>query len=177
MGIAVNRVALGYNYAKGSDIYQRIAGACAVGTGLFDGSSLICKAGGVAWFVAPRSSQIICTRVGGGETAAVDCAVLVTGLSGWFVPTIGQLENPGYCCRVNWVTCTPGVGVSTNYTTRNPNTCTPGVACAYASTSIGQVFKGPTTYYIQNFADGIIGCYDINDTSCAFYRTFRCVTY
>lgn len=172
MGIAVNRVALGYNYAKGSDIYQRIAGACPVGTGLLDGSSLICKAAGLAWFVAPRSTEILTTRAEGGETASVACAVLVTGFSDWFVPTIGQLGNPGYICRNNWVTCTPGVGITTNY-------CT---TCNYASCTIVvyTVFKGPTftRYNVQEFGTGVVGCFDVGDTTnLARYRTFRCVTY
>jgi hypothetical protein len=26
----------------------------------------------------------------------------VSGCTGWFVPTCGQLQNPGYCCRSFW---------------------------------------------------------------------------
>jgi hypothetical protein len=173
MVIAVNKVVLGLNYANKNIPYIRTARACPAGTPLPDGSALICKAGGLAWFVAPRSTELLTTRTAGGETNSVTCAAAVTGVSGWFVPTIGQLGNPGYSCRVNWVTCTPDVGISTNY-------CT---TCFYASTSTfvvpGSYKVAPETYYqIKEFATGTNSCYNVNDaTSLARYRTFRCITY
>jgi len=88
-----------------------------VGSSLPDGSRIICKAGGVAWIVAPASTQVS-ERWAGGQynstLVGVKCSIdewsgLETQLincgfnpSDWFVPSISQLQNPGYVCRDNW---------------------------------------------------------------------------
>jgi hypothetical protein len=49
------------NTRKGAlvrDPYFFASVCCPVGTTLTDGSKLICKAGGTAWFVAPTSTQL-----------------------------------------------------------------------------------------------------------------------
>jgi hypothetical protein len=170
MSINVNRVVVGVNYSDRNVAYTRSARGPVGGT-LPDGSSLICKAGGLAWFVSPRSTELLTTRVAGGETNSINCAVAVTGVSGWFVPTSAQLNNPGYLCRVNWVTCTPGVGVSTNYST----------SCCYASTTLicQCVYKAPANCFqvVQSFANGTVVCLCCTDTTPLRYRTFRCITY
>ena len=175
MGISVNKVAVGYNYTKctASDVYRRFASCCPAGTGLFDGSSIICKAGGTAWFVAPRSTEIYCPNNPNPEADSLACVTLVTGISDWFLPDSTLLNNPGYVCRNNWVTCTPGVGISTNYTT-----CITGQVCSYYSTTGAYIFKGPNNRLMQNFGDGGVSCYDLNDaTNKMALRRFRCVTY
>jgi hypothetical protein len=100
--------------------YCAIAACCPVGTATRDGARLICKAGGIGWFVAPSSTQVLSSWAGGqyNSTAVGDkCCIsewstLETALTNagftptdWFVPSGGaggQLNNPGYVCRTNW---------------------------------------------------------------------------
>ena len=109
MALNVNRVTLGFNYNNyDTSYFSRVAKACPVSsTALADGSFLICKAGGMAWFVSPNSTQIGSTW--GGSSAVSPWGSLSACLSArgytptqWFVPSIGQLQNPGYLCRDNW---------------------------------------------------------------------------
>jgi hypothetical protein len=103
-----------------SDQYYACFAKCNdVGSETYDGSRLICKAGGVGWFVAPSSTQVAGQWAGGqyNSTAVGDkCCIsewsgLETALEGatrridstkWFVPSRNQLNNPGYVCRTNW---------------------------------------------------------------------------
>jgi hypothetical protein len=103
-----------------SDQYYACFAKCNdVGSTTFDGSRLICKAGGIGWFVAPSSTQVIGPWAGGqyNSTEVEDkCCIsewsaLQTTLENrsrpidstkWFVPSITQLNNPGYVCRTNW---------------------------------------------------------------------------
>jgi hypothetical protein len=97
--------------------YCAIAECCPVGTATRDGARLICKAGGVGWFVAPSSTQVIGQWAGGqynstavgnkcciSEWSALETALTNAGFTptDWFVPSITQLNNPGYVCRTNW---------------------------------------------------------------------------
>ena len=61
---------------------------------------LICKAGGVAWVIAPDITQL--SRTWYCREDAVTTAKEVTGSVGWFIPSSGQLQNPGYTCRTQW---------------------------------------------------------------------------
>ena len=64
-------------------------------------STIICKNGGLAWLVAPMSTEV--SRTWYCRDDAVTRAIAVTSLTtGWFVPTIGQLENPGNLCKNFW---------------------------------------------------------------------------
>ena len=126
MAINVNRVALGLRDYKinTTDYFRRVALNCSPSiTPLPDGSYLICKAGGVAWFVAPTSTQV-CSRfsttpASGGlycETdlgcnpgaisswSCLNASMIAAGYtpSEWFVPSQAQLQNPGAICKVNW---------------------------------------------------------------------------
>ena len=67
-------------------------------------STIICKNGGIAWLVAPMSTEV--SRNWYCSVDAVTKAIAVTSVTtGWFVPTIGQLPNPGYLCRSFWDSC------------------------------------------------------------------------
>ena len=103
-----------------------LAISCPVGTILPDCSALICRAGGVAWIVAPETTQV--GEPWGNVTACGCIDNLPTGCSvhsditsenfpclynrliscgfnpcdGWFVPCLQLLQNPGYVCRNNW---------------------------------------------------------------------------
>ena len=79
------------------------AESCALGACIpqLGGSRIICKNGGLAWLVAPISTEV--SRTWYCREDAVTRAIAVTSLTtGWFVPTIGQLQNPGYLCRSFW---------------------------------------------------------------------------
>ena len=75
-----------------------------LGDQMIRGGYLICRTGGgVAWIVAPESSEV--SRNWHSRNDAVTTATNCTSATGWFVPTIGQLRNPGYCCRTYWDSC------------------------------------------------------------------------
>ena len=71
--------------------------SCALGSNI-EGGFLICKSSNVAWIVAPSSSERSGTAPGGSHPAAQQ----VSGCTGWFIPTVSQLQNPGYACRQYW---------------------------------------------------------------------------
>ena len=112
-------------------------------------STIICKNGGLAWLVAPISTEV--SRTWYCRDDAVTRAIAVTSLTtGWFVPCIGQLQNPGYLCRSFWDSYSSTFyWSSTEYNS--------GLACrVYFST--GNTGNGYKT-----------------GTNCV--RAFRCVTY
>lgn len=116
-----------------------------------DGGYLICQSGGVRWIVAPASSQVV--RSWYSRNNANTTAQQVSGCTGWFVPTIGQLQNPGYACRNFWdsYSCS-GYWSSTDY--------------AYANARA------------LNFATGGLIFAPSNEKPNYFnVRSFRCVTY
>ena len=148
--------------AKGA---ARLDGAAAAGKVLNDGSRIICVGGGAAWIIAPASTQVDSTWAGGqyNSTAVGDkCCIsewsgLETALSNagftpsdWFVPSISQLQNPGYVCRTNWDS------FSADY--------------YWSSTEINATYACLVLY-----SNGI-ACYSCK-TSAYCVRAFRCVTY
>ena len=103
------------NITQFSDIITRTCySLTSVGTPVFDsqffipnnGGNLICKSGGVAMIVATSSSQV--GRTWYTRSDAIASAVTATKHYGWFIPSIAQLQNPGYCCRAFWDAFTPG---------------------------------------------------------------------
>ena len=65
-----------------------------------NGGFLMCKAGGLGWIVSPYSAEV--SRSWYLREDANTTAQSVSGCTGWFVPTISQLDNPGYTCRSFW---------------------------------------------------------------------------
>ena len=120
-----------------------------LGDQMIRGGYLICRTGGsVAWIVAPASSEVGRTWycINDAVTTATNC----TSVTGWFVPTCGQLQNPGYCCRTYWDSCS-----STFY---------------WSSTQNGSGYG-----WTVRFTDGLTsGNFKVN-TNCV--RAFRCVIY
>jgi hypothetical protein len=67
----------------------------------FFGGYLICRnGGGTLWIVAPTSTQVSTTW--DNRNAAVTSAESNAACGDWFVPTSGQLQDPGYCCKIYW---------------------------------------------------------------------------
>jgi len=85
----------------GSTYWQYIENRFRLGKPEPDGGNTICRTGGgVAWIVAPNTSEVSRTwySINDAVTTATNC----TSATGWFVPTVGQLQNPGYCCKTYW---------------------------------------------------------------------------
>ena len=66
----------------------------------FEGGLLICCSGSVYWIVSPDSAQV--ARTWYCRNDANTTAQSVSGCTGWFVPTVTQLLNPGFCRRNYW---------------------------------------------------------------------------
>jgi len=113
------------------------------------GGYLICRSGGTLWIVAPASSEV--SRTWYDRDDAVTTATNCTSATGWFVPTCGQLQNPGYCCKTYWDSYS-----STYY---------------WSSTEFGSL-RAWIVCFINGFTDD--GGYNPN-LKCV--RAFRCVTY
>jgi len=110
---------------------------------------VICKNGGIAWIVAPSCSEV--SRTWHLRNDAVTTALACTaGATGWFVPTISQLQNPGYTCRTFWDSFS-----STFY---------------WSSTEINA-----TDACLVYFTNGL--SFPSDKTSVCCVRAFRCVTY
>ena len=127
------------------------AESCALGACIpqLGGSRIICKNGGLAWLVAPISTEV--SRTWYCREDAVTRAIAVTSVTtGWFVPCIGQLQNPGYLCRSFWDSYS-----STLYWSSTEFNCSD--AC------------------ILNFTTGNTNNCNNSYTTCV--RAFRCVTY
>jgi hypothetical protein len=137
---------------------------CPAGTILLDGSRIICKAGGTAWIVAPSCTQVSSTWAGGQynstlvgdkccicEWSGLETQLINCGFNpcDWFVPSYTQLQNPGYVCRTNWDSFSPGY---------------------WSSTEISA-----TTAYNLCYIVGAPYCYSKACSYCV--RAFRCVTY
>ena len=125
-------------------------GNAALGTSI-EGGFLICRAGGVAWIVSPYSAEV--SRTWTLRTDANTTAQSASGCTGWFIPTISQLQNPGYLCRSFW----------------GPSPCFSSAgywsSTEYNATVAGNVY----------FANG--NSYGYNKTGVLCVRAFRCVTY
>jgi len=134
--------------SKSHSSFASFVGNAALGS-TFQCGRVICKNGGIAWIVAPSCSQVSRTWHSRGDavTTALACTA---GATGWFVPTISQLQNPGYTCRTYWDSFS-----STNY---------------WSSTEFNATFA---FYALFNIGGATIA----NKTNSFCVRAFRCVTY
>ena len=117
----------------------------------YEGGFLICKASPLRWVVSPRSAEV--SRTWYLRNDANTTAQSVSGCTGWFVPTISQLQNPGYCCRSFW----------------GPSPCFTSLRY-WSSTEVNASLA-----WSLRFADNYhsLG----GKTSAYCVRAFRCVTY
>jgi hypothetical protein len=114
----------------------------------YEGGFLICCASPTRWVVSQSSSQI--SRNWYLRNDAITTAQQVSGCTGWFVPTISQLQNPGYTCKAFYDAGTSGTHwSSTEYNITH--------ACCI------------------NLQFGFAARYGKAATMCI--RAFRCVTY
>ena len=126
-------------------------GATSLGASV-DGGYLICKNNGLGLIVAPRCAEV--SRIWyRREDAVVQSGCCTAGAQGWFVPTCGQLKNPGYCCRSYW----------------GPSPCYSST-CYWSSTETNANFAC-IVYFNSGFA------FSSNKGNAECVRAFRCVTY
>ena len=116
------------------------------------GGFLICRASGVNWVVSPYSVEV--SRSWHSRNDANTRAQQVSGCTGWFVPSVSQLGNPGFSCKSFW-------GPSPCFS----NTC-------YWS-SVASNFHNACFVCFNRYGFGGDRCKA--DTLCV--RAFRCVTY
>jgi hypothetical protein len=114
-----------------------------------NGSRLICKSAGVGWIVAPSTTQVGRTWYCRNDAVLEAQLLTQTCCTQWFVPTVTQLQNPGYCCRCFWDS--PALRYWSSTETNAPDACD---VC---------------------FTTGNAGCGSKGNTLCV--RAFRCVTY
>jgi hypothetical protein len=114
----------------------------------YEGGYAICISGGTVWVVAPNTSEV--SRNWYSRDDANTTAQQVSGCTGWFVPTRGQLQNPGYTCRTYWDSFSSAI--------------------YWSSTE-----SDATGACRVNFVSGLAASYYKSTTFCV--RAFRCVTY
>ena len=119
----------------------------------FGGGFVICNSGSFSWIVAPSSSQV--ARNWYSRDDANTTAQQVSGCTGWFVPSCGQLLNPGYTCRDFWDSFSCAFYWSSSE-------LTPGSAWA-VNVATGGIDVGPNTINFKSQTKSV--------------RAFRTVTY
>ena len=119
----------------------------------FGGGYLICQSGGTQWIVAPSSTEV--SRNFHCRADAVTTANANAACGDWFVPTCGQIKNPGYTCRAYWDSYCP-----TRYWSNDAN-------------------SGSGAWSMRMNTGEMVGSFretsDMSDTNCV--RAFRCVSY
>lgn len=118
----------------------------------YEGGYFICYGGGVQWIVAPSSTQV--QRTWNARADSVTTANASAPCGDWFVPSCGQLKNPGYVCRSYW----------------------DSISCPPNSIYWSNAANSPTQAISLDFADGTT--YNVFAKSGIFgVRAFRCITY
>ena len=118
----------------------------------YEGGFLICCSSPTRWVVSPYSAEV--GRNWYSRNDANTTAQSVSGCTGWFVPTISQLQNPGYCCRSFW----------------GPSPCFSSAPHYWSSTE-----NNATNACLVRFDTGNAGSNNKAFSFCV--RAFRCVTY
>jgi|TARA_B100000035_G_scaffold195777_2_gene167213 hypothetical protein len=88
---SANAIINTYNFTTEADVSPGDA---------YEGGYLICAASNTYWIVAPSSTEV--TRYWPSRNDAITQANSNAACGDWFVPTCGQLKNPGYACRTHW---------------------------------------------------------------------------
>ena len=122
----------------------------------YEGGFLICKASPLRWVVSPYSAQV--SRTWYLRNDANTRSQQVSGCTGWFVPTVSQLQNPGFICRSFWgpSPCYSAAGYWSSEQSGN-------YRAFWVNFSNGTQDNGAPTHGTQTFAQQV--------------RAFRCVTY
>ena len=89
---SANTIIDGYNITTESDV-PPLGGA-----GL--GGLLICCASSNLWVIAPCTTEV--SRYWTQRSDSITTANANAACDDWFVPSISQLQNPGFVCRTHW---------------------------------------------------------------------------
>jgi hypothetical protein len=135
-----------YSFIAGSATQTCLNLACLI----FNESRLICKSSGVGWIVAPATAQVSRTWYCRNDALLTAQSVTKTCCTQWFVPTVTQLQNPGYCCRTFWDSFSS--------------------ACYWSSTDLNATYA-----CFVYFTNGGASVRNKSIANCV--RAFRCVTY
>ena len=134
----------------GIKLTSTVAGT-SLGTSI-DGGFLICKNNGLGLIVSPCCAEVSRSWYR-RDDAVVQSGCCTAGTQGWFVPTLSQLQNPGYSCRDFW----------------GPSPC---FSSANYWSSTAHNFRYACRVC---FANGTATQSIMGNTYCV--RAFRCVTY
>jgi len=93
-------IVFGVTFEKRQEYETVLVQKMSLGDSLDGSGNLVCRNGGIAWVVAPESTEV--TTTWNNMEDAVCNATSNAKCRDWFVPTVGDLENPGYVCRTNW---------------------------------------------------------------------------
>ena len=85
-----------YNFTTEADFTIPPLGQCNSDTGGY----LICCSGGNLWIISQSSTEV--RRSWHNRNDAVTTANATNACGDWFIPSISQLQNPGYACRSKW---------------------------------------------------------------------------
>jgi hypothetical protein len=123
-----------------------------------EGGFLICQAASLKWIVSTYGAEV--SRNWYSRNDANTRAQQVSGCTGWFVPTVSQLQNPGYICRSFW----------------GPSPCFS--SCLYWSSTESDNANANRVNFLTGTSTASAGgspYVSKNFTYCV--RAFRCVTY
>ncbi len=83
-----------------SGTYRKFIGAQLLLGDTTGGGIMICAAGGTRWIVSPSDAQV--SRNWYDKEDSNTRAQQVSGVGGWFIPTLSQFQNPGVQCLGYW---------------------------------------------------------------------------
>jgi len=143
---------MGIIFGRTFEAHQRfertLVQRASLGDTIESSGNLVCRNGGIAWIVAPASTEVSTTWDNIDD--AVRSAESNAACRDWFVPTKLELENPGYECKSHWDSYS-----SHNYWSRTE--------C------------NDTTAWSVNYQNGSSNY--VNKTNTYRVRAFRCVAY
>jgi len=123
-------------------------GFCA-NSGTITGCTTDCKGfliSGTNWFVAPSCTQVATNWYSRND--AVTVANSLMGSLGWFVPSMGPLQNPGYTCRIYWDSYS-----ATSYWSSEEFDASNGCFVRFTN-GVADRFSKSNTIYVRAFRNG-----------------------
>jgi hypothetical protein len=125
-----------YNFTTESDVPP-------LGGGPFEGGYLICCSSNTYWIVAPSSTEV--SRDWYNRNDAITTANSNSSCGDWFVPTCGQLKNPGRTCKTHWDS------YQNSYYWSNTEESSVGGYFVDFSTSDADAMPKPSNRYVRAF--------------------------
>ena len=114
-----------------------------LGGGPFEGGYLICCSSNTYWIIAPSSTEV--QRSWYSRNDAITTANSNSSCGDWFVPTCGQLKNPGRTCKTHWDS------YQNSYYWSNTEESSVGGYFVDFSTSDADAMPKPSNRYVRAF--------------------------